>query len=66
MICVVLRLGRLLVLRRELVLRDVPADGLLVLFSEAAGIAALRGRIYWPAGLTQPMSSCTWLPCVVA
>lgn len=32
------RLGGLLGLRRELVLSDVPADGFLMLFSEAAGI----------------------------
>lgn len=42
------RLGRLLGLRRGLVLRDVPADGFLVLFSEAAGIGAVSDRIYWP------------------
>lgn len=53
------RLGRLLGLRRELVLGDIPADGFLVLFSEAAGIAAVSDWIYWPAGLTHPTSSCT-------
>lgn len=41
------RLGRLLGLRRELVLKDVPADGFVVLFSEAAGIDAVSDGICW-------------------
>lgn len=58
------RLGRLLGLRRELVPGDVPADGFLVLFSEAAGIASVGDRIYRSAGLTHPRvpvcGCCVW------